>query len=406
MGGMNHMGGMNQEGLTAGYGGLPMSMNGRSFQGEEASFSGLWQTVVKRKLIILLTTALIFGMVAWTTLRTKPVYESMVRLQIDPSRASNLGLEDVTNEKGGDDSDSRMSTEVKLIQSDSVAIRVINALGLAKRQDFAGPQARERDGHRSARDELLWTGHESWECSKGALSVRVVSGTQLVELRYRSTDPKLATEIVNAVADQYMQRNFQTHYEGAVQVSNWLAKQMEELQSKAIEAQQKLAEFQKQNNILGSDENDNIITDRLKYLNQQVTEVEADRIVKEARYRMSQTADPELVGSTVSNPNLSMLRGQESEMKAQLAELNSKFGSGYPKVRETQAQLARLETAIKGEIKKTQERLETEYLASGKTEALLRAQLDAAEGCCLQVERTCGAVFGVEARGGNQPRTV
>ena len=142
MGGMNHMGGMNQEGLTAGFGGLPMSMNGRGFQGEEASFAGLWQTVVKRKLIILLTTALIFGMVAWTTLRTKPVYESMVRLQIDPSRSSNLGLEDVVNEKGGDDSDSRMATEVKLIQSDSVAIRVINALGLAKRPDFSGPQAR------------------------------------------------------------------------------------------------------------------------------------------------------------------------------------------------------------------------------------------------------------------------
>jgi succinoglycan biosynthesis transport protein ExoP len=375
MGGTNHTGGMNQEGLTAAFGGVPMSMNGRGIQGEETSFAGMLQTVVKRKWIILLTTALIFGMVAWTTLRTKPVYESMVRLQIDPSRASNLGLEDLVNEKGADESDSRMSTEVKLIQSDSVAIRVINALGLAKRPDFSGASALTakvtdpREMSPVDRTRILGM-------FEGALSVRVVAGTQLVELRFRSTDPKLATEIVNAVADQYMQRNFQTHYEGAVQVSNWLAKQMEELQSKAVEAQQKLAEFQKQNNILGSDENDNIITDRLKYLNQQVTEAEADRIVKEARYRMLQTGDPELVGSTVNNPNLGTLRAQEAEMKASLAELNSKFGSGYPKVRETQAQLDRLNGAIKAEIKKTEERLETEYLASGKTESMLRAQLD------------------------------
>ena len=84
-----------------------------------------------------------------------------------------------------------------------------------------------------------------------------------------------------------MQRNFQTHYEGAVQVSTWLSKQMAELQAKAVEAQEKLADFQKQNNILGTDENDNIVTDRLKVLNQQVSEAEADRIIKEARYRMA-----------------------------------------------------------------------------------------------------------------------
>ena len=110
--------------------------------------------------------------------------------------------------------------------------------------------------------------------------------TQLVEVRFRSTDPKLATDVANAIAEQYMQRNFQTHYEGAVQVSTWLSKQMEELQAKAIDAQEKLAEFQKQNNILGTDENDNIVTDRLKLLNQQVTEAEADRIVKEARHQI------------------------------------------------------------------------------------------------------------------------
>ena len=370
------MGGMNHEGLAAGRNGMPTPMSGRGFQSEEASFAGMWQTIVKRKLIIVLTTGLVFGLVAWTTLRTKPVYESMVRLQIDPSRSSNLGLEDLVNEKsGGDDSDSRMATEVKLIQSDSVAIRVINALGLAKRPDFAGPRALSTTvtdpRQMSPMDRTRILG-----MFEGSLSVRIVTGTQLVELRYRGTDPKLATEIVNAVADQYMQRNFQTHYEGAVQVSTWLAKQMEELQSKAIDAQQKLAEFQKQNNILGSDENDNIITDRLKYLNQQVTEAEADRIVKEARYRMSQSGDPELVGSTVTNPNLSTLRAEEAELKSQLSELNSKFGSGYPKVHETQAQLNRLEGAIQNEIKKTQERLEDEYLASGKTESMLRSQFD------------------------------
>jgi capsular exopolysaccharide synthesis family protein len=365
---------MNQEGRTAGSERARMQMGGNFFPVEEQSFGAMWQTIVKRRVIILVTTAVIFGAVAFHTLRTKPVYESAVHLQIDPSRSSSLGLEDVVNEKlGAEDSDSRLQTEVKLIQSNTVAMRVIEAMELAKRPEFGGRDSAGPtilDPHAmSPRERQSIVGR-----FQGALTVRVIPSTQLVELRYRSTDPKLATEIVNAVAEQYMQRNFQTHYEGAVQVSTWLAKQMEELQAKAIEAQQKLAEFQKQNNILGSDENDNIVTDRLKLLNQQVTEAEADRIVKEARYRLAQTGDPELIGSTVSSANLQMLRGEEAGLKSQLAELNSKFGSGYPKVRETQAQLARLDSAIATEVGNVGKRLNDEYMTASKTESLLRNQ--------------------------------
>jgi capsular exopolysaccharide synthesis family protein len=217
------------------------------------------------------------------------------------------------------------------------------------------------------------------------MKVHVLSNTQLVEVRFRSTDPKLATDVANAIAEQYMQRNFQTHYDGAVQVSTWLAKQMEELQAKAIDAQEKLAEFQKQHNILGTDENDNIVTDRLKLLNQQVTEAEADRIVKEARHRLAETGNPDLIASSVPTPTLQVLRGQEAELKSQIAQLNSKFGSGYPKLHELQAQESRLDAAIATEITNVGKRLDQDYLTAAKTESLLRNQFDEQKNAAYQL---------------------
>ena len=324
-------------------------------------------------------------LVAVHTMRIKPVYESVVRLQIDPSRSSNLGLEDIVSEKmGSDDSDSRIQTEVKLIQSDTVAMRVIDALGLAKRPEFAGKSAlgmkltNPLEMSPSDRQRLVGA-------LQGAMKVHILSNTQLVEVRFRSTDPKLATDVANAIAEQYMQRNFQTHYEGAVQVSTWLSKQMEELQAKAIDAQEKLAEFQKQNNILGTDENDNIVTDRLKLLNQQVTEAEADRIVKEARHRLAETGNPDLIASSVPTPTLQILRGQEAELKSQIAQLNSKFGSGYPKLHELQAQENRLDAAIATEITNVGKRLDQEYLTAAKTESLLRNQFDEQKNAAYQL---------------------
>ncbi len=374
----------NQEGLTTGSRTL-MPNGGDGSKGEEQSLTSIWQTIVKRRVIIVCSALAIFCAVAAHTMRMKPVYESVVRLQIDPSRSSNLGLDDIVSEKlGSDDSDSRIQTEVKLIQSDTVAMRVIDALGLAKRPEFAGKSALTMSvtnpAAMSPSDRQRLVG-----AFQGALRVRVLSNTQLVEVRFRSTDPKLATEVANAVAEQYMQRNFQTHYEGAVQVSNWLAKQMEELQGKAIEAQQKLAEFQKQNNILGADENDNIVTDRLKLLNQQVTEAEADRIVKEARHRLAETGNPDLIASSVPTPTLQLLRGQEAELKSQIAQLNSKYGSGYPRLHELQAQLSRLDAEIASEINNVGKRLDEEYLASAKTESLLRNQFEEQKNAAYQL---------------------
>jgi polysaccharide biosynthesis transport protein len=357
-----------------------------AFREEEHSFAAIWQTIVKRRMIILCTTVLIFSAIAVHTLRTKPVYESVVRLQIDPSRTANLGLEDVVNEKlGSEDADTRMQTEVKLIQSDAVAMRVINVMGLAQRPEFAGVNAKLNTQVSDVRDMSPALRQGLLGAFQRSLTVHIVLNTQLVEVRYRSTDPKLATELANAVAEQYMQRNFQAHYEGAVQVSNWLAKQMEELQSKAVEAQQKLAGFQKDHNILGADENDNIVTVKLKLLNQQVTEAEADRIVKEAKHRMAETGDPELIASSAPSPTLQTLRGQQAELKAQLAELNAKFGKGYPKVHEVQSQLVRLDSAISAEVTNVGKRLNDDYLAAAKTESLLRDQFNQQKNAAYQL---------------------
>ncbi len=352
------MGAMNRDDNIVSSRVVTIPVRGGGGQEEEHSFAAMWQTIVKRRWIVIGTTALIFTLIAVHTFRTKPVYESVMSLQIDPGRSSNLGLDDVLNERiGVEDVDTRMQTEVKLIQSDSVAARVIGAMGLAKRLEFVGKMA---DSMQQTELKAMspWQREAMLETFQQALTVRIVPQTQLVEIRFRSTDPKLATDVANAVAEQYMQRNFQAHYEGAV-------------------PQEKLADFQRNHNILGESESDNIVTDRLKVLNQQVTEAEAERIVKEAKHRLAETGDPELIASTIPTPTLQLLRGQEAEMKSQLAQLNSKFGPGYPKVHELQAQLTRLESAIQAEIENVGKRLNEDYLSAAKTESLLRDQFNA-----------------------------
>src|ERR1035438_6381357 len=105
-----------------------------------------------------------------------------------------------------------------------------------------------------------------------------------------------------------MRRNFLVRINGTAQVSQWLSRQMEDVRASTTVAQQKLADFQRENNLLGTDESDNIVTDRLKQLNEELTQAEADRIVKEGRYRLARSGDPELIASVVPSTNLQVDR--------------------------------------------------------------------------------------------------
>jgi len=342
----------------------------------ELSFSEVLRTISKHRILILCSTVMVFGLVVLYTFGKVPVYESVARLEIDPSRSSSMGLDDLVSEKlGSGDSDSHVATEVKVIQSDTVAMHVIESLGLVKQRAFAGKMAsnaRITDPSAMSPEDR----QHLQDAFQAALKVQVVPHSQMVEIRFRSTDPKLAKDVTNSLIDEYMHRNFQARFEGTVQVANWMSKQMDELQSKAADSQKKLADFQKQNNILGADENDNIVTDRLKQLNQQLTDAEADRIVKEARHRLAASGNPELIASAESGTTLQVLRTQQADLRGQLAQLTSKYGSGYPKVHELQSQLSKLDVDIANEVHKVGKRLEEEYLSASKTESMLRDQFN------------------------------
>jgi capsular exopolysaccharide synthesis family protein len=177
-----------------------------------------------------------------------------------------------------------------------------------------------------------------------------------------------------------VQRNFQVRVDGTMQVSQWLSRQMDDVRANTTDAQKKLADFQRENNLLGTNESDNIVTDRLKQLNEELTQAEADRIVKEGRYRLARSGNPELIASVVPSTTLQALRTQEADLKAQYAQVSAKFGSGYPKVRELQSQLAHLETAITTEVGDVETRLANEYVAAAKAEAMIRDEFEHQKG--------------------------
>lgn len=334
-----------------------------------------WRMLGRRRYLMLGFTAGFLLAACLYILIKDSRYEAEARIEVSPTGTNSMGLDEQTSRiMNPSDPTIQLQSAVAVLESNTVALAVMQQSKLTERSDFAGRWLQPPGADVSRllplpRDRLLLRFHK-------ALKVEIVPKTDIISVAFRSKDPTLSADVVNSIVSCYAERNFRSSYDSITQVSNWLSAQMDDLKLKANQAQEKLAALQKQRGLIGVDETDNIVTDKLKDLNQQLTAAEADRILKEARYRIAGSGNPELIASTVPEPTLQILRSQQAQLRVDYARLSTKFGEGYPKLAELGSQMAQVDTAIDAELKNLAERYKNDYLAAADTEKRLQTKFE------------------------------
>ncbi len=333
--------------------------------------------VLRRRRAVIAGSALLGLLlaIAYVLLRA-PRYEAQSQIEISASNPDDIGLEDpAAKALNANDSTVRLQSAVEVLQSNSLALEVIDQLGLAHNRTFAGSWRQPENASRSAwspevRDHLCRAFRE-------ALTVELVPRTDIIAITFRSKSPDLSTAVANELVQKFRERSLRTSYESANQVSEWLSKQLEDLKSKARSSQEQLATLERTSGLLGQDQTDNIVFAKLRQLDEQLTAMESDRIVKEARYRVAATGDPELLATSAPDATLEVLRAQQASLHAQYVQLNSKFGPGYPKLAEMAEQVSKADAAVDRELSQLAERYRNDYQAALRSEQMLRASFEA-----------------------------
>ena len=354
---------------------------------EDSTLREYFRVLIKRKWLVLSCVAGIFAVVAIASLRQTPVYEAAGQIVVNKAD-SNL----ITFKDSGpvvdyyDQSD--LDTEVRILQSDLLALQVIRQLNLDKRPEFGGhPDEKQPNLVASP----LQTDSNRASALLGAfrshLRVALIPNTRIIEIHYSSPDPQLAATAVNTLASTYVEQNFKTKFESTMQASDWLSKQLVDLQMKVETSQEKLVRYQREHEILGTDDKQNITTEKLDELNKEMTQAESDRMQKEAVYRQTQSSDPEVIAAAISadpvgggggssSRLLDKLREQQATIGIQAAELSSQFGPSYPKVVQLNNQLKEIDRQLQSETNKAVDHLRGEYQAALQRENMLRESFE------------------------------
>ena len=345
----------------------------------EQSLSDYWRILRKRKWTVVVSIVVVFVAAGLISVRMTPIYDAVAQIIISQRASNPLNFKDSDqNSLNAGSQQDDISTQVKVMQSETMAKLVINRLNLDRRPDFAGEQQTMSSGgiavsqsptqERSRQEELIRKFLKS-------LKVLQVPGTSLVEVKYSNPDPSLAAEIANAITSTFIEQNVKARYDSTMQAADWLSKQLADLQIKMEASQAKLVQYQKEHSIVGADDKQNLTVDKLDELNKELTQAQGDRIQKESLYQVAITSNPEGLGLVLQDPILMALRQQQTQLQTQYALLSTEFGSAYPKVLEVKNQLDQVDKNYREEVQNSVNRIQNDYQTALKREQMLQAAL-------------------------------
>ena len=209
----------------------------------------------------------------------------------------------------GDDGDAFMATQMELIQSDAVLRPVAERFKLLEKESQL--EKLGEDGARRKADAPVYLKY---------LKITRPLSTYLLDINYRSTDPHLAANVANAIAQSFLQHTFEIRVKASGALSEFMEKQLEELRAKMERSDMALAKFERELDVINPEEKTNILSSRLLQLNTEYTSAQGDRVRKEAAYNATRGETVAAAMVSTQSEELGKLQDRLNQARQRLAD--------------------------------------------------------------------------------------
>ncbi len=335
----------------------------------------LW--LLRRHWLELLAVVVTFTLAVFYISSTiAPTYEAVAVVDVDRQAAPALVGQEAVRSTPSNDADQFLATQVKLIQSDAVLRPVVDRYHLLEYERPAGlMDALESVFSKTATEINIARSPTVLK----KLKVTRAPNTFLLMIKYRSTNPDLAANVANSIANSYLDHTFNLQIRSARRLTSFMEQQLDELRAKMGRSSQALAKFERELNVVNPEEKTNILSARLLQLNSEYTTAQTDRVRKEAAYR-SVKKEP-LAAAQVSGQGDALIKLSEhvNEIREHLAEIGTTFGKNHPEYIRTASQLKELTKQFQETKANVARRIEIDYRQALNREEMLKKAVAASK---------------------------
>jgi polysaccharide biosynthesis transport protein len=314
---------------------------------------------------------------------TPPTYTAQVQILLENPKAQFLQQQSLLAEPVA--GTAQIETQLLILQSQAIAISVINQLKLADDPDFNG----------SGRPlQVLWRHVRGWFGKQPAdpqaapedrqlggviaafearLTVARVGVSNVIELSFNSSNAVRAAEIANAVANAYITDQLSAKFEANRRAVAWLQDRLQELGQQASTAERAVNTFKAQNNIVSSGGKP-IDEQQVTELNSRLVAAraqESDTLARLNRFETilrSNSVDTSSIGTldasgsdALSNPIINKLREQYLEFARRESEWAARFGSQHLAVVNIRSRMQDIRKSILDEVNRLAESTRSDF---------------------------------------------
>lgn len=378
-------------------GAQPFEDEGPSFA---AQLRGLYSMLLRRWLVVIAATFAVLALAVVWLIQTTPVYSATTQLLIDPRKERVLREEAVVGDLGLDTSS--IATEVSLVQSFSVARRVVDKLQLEKNKAFLGeggfsffgwvasflpklgPTTEAEQGAGQIPpdvDASALSPAKVWAIGavQSGVSVKRVGPTYFIEVSFTHTDRKLAADLANSVAESYLVEQLEARYQGARRAATWLSERVTALRGQLEVSERALADHRAKHNLVTAQAG-TLAEQQATEINTQLVAARSQTVEKRAKYEQAQKildggAGIESVAAVVDSPAIAAMRTQAADLGRQEADLLTRYGPEHPSVVKLRAERGDIRRQTSLEVARVVQTLKTDYDFALRKEQSLETSL-------------------------------
>jgi polysaccharide biosynthesis transport protein len=346
-----------------------------SIDQRSASLSEYWRILAECKGMLFF--AMLLGALTGIllTVLQVPVYRADTLLEVQNPNDDFLNMRSVSPTVSGSDiqSPEYMRTQAMVLQSKPVLERAIKRLHLENRLLASGKTA-------------AWTlkpfapHKQDLTLAEEGITAFPEPNTRVIKVSFDATEPRLAADFANLVADEFVQLTFETREQTSQDTVDWLMRQMASLKTKLGTAEEEFQGFAGSSKLTILSENENVDDERLRDVQVALSKAQTDTIATRSRYELALQAPRESLPEILDDATLKEYQLDLTTLRRQLAALMSEYTAGHPKVEQLQAQITVLEAAFEDKRNNVVARIKNDFLDAQRRESLLTSRYNAQTG--------------------------
>jgi len=265
-----------------------------------------------------------------------------------------------------------IATQMDIVQSERVLVGAVGLLHLADQPEW---QSKWQSATQARKPFDVWAA----ETIAKKVTVKPVPDSSVLTISYSSSDPEFAAAVTNAIIRTYRTTNLEMRLEPARQYNQYFEERAAVLRTALERARAKLLDYQRENNLVITEEKLNLETERLQELNSKLTEAKV-AASESSVHRQRAASTPDSMREALADPVVASLTDEVAREEARLAEQSERLAQNHPQILQMRSSIATLKQRRDAAVRKTLGSIEM-------TDNVNRSQLEALD-AAVKVQRS------------------